>query len=116
MPAKPVWLLKIPEIVAMLESFNVPVVDRASVERLFGLRRRNSASVSLVKRRPRSISAEETLKRSSPATARRVMASRTAPGTSSAMSLCGGAPAGTKTTCSRPNCAQASEAMARWPT
>jgi len=42
MPAKPVWLLKIPEIVAMLESFNVPVVDRASVERLFGLRRRQA--------------------------------------------------------------------------
>ena len=42
MPAKPAWLLKIPEIVSMLESFDVPVVDRAVVERLFGLRRRRA--------------------------------------------------------------------------
>jgi hypothetical protein len=42
MPAKPAWLLKIPEIVAMLESFDVPVVDRAVIERLFGLRRRRA--------------------------------------------------------------------------
>jgi hypothetical protein len=42
MPAKPAWLLKIPDIVAMLESFDVPVVDRAIIERLFGLRRRQA--------------------------------------------------------------------------
>ena len=42
MPAKPAWLLKIPEIVTMLESFGVPVVDRAIIERLFGLRRRQA--------------------------------------------------------------------------
>jgi hypothetical protein len=42
MPAKRAWLLKIPEIVAMLESFDVPVVDRAIIERLFGLRRRQA--------------------------------------------------------------------------
>ena len=42
MPAKPAWLLKIPKIVAMLESFDVPVVDRAIIERLFGLRRRRA--------------------------------------------------------------------------
>ena len=42
MPAKPAWLLHIPEIVTMLESFEVPVVDRASIERLFGLRRRRA--------------------------------------------------------------------------
>jgi len=42
MPAKPVWLLKIPEIVAMLESCDLPVVDRAIIERLFGLRRRRA--------------------------------------------------------------------------
>jgi hypothetical protein len=42
MPAKAVWLLKIPEIVTLLESFDVPVVDRAIIERLFGLRRRRA--------------------------------------------------------------------------
>src|SRR5438067_13678555 len=42
MPAKAAWLLKIPEIVAQLEVFDVPVVDRAIVERLFGLRRRRA--------------------------------------------------------------------------
>ena len=42
MPAKPAWLLKIPEIVTMLEAFDVPVVDRAIIERLFGLRRRQA--------------------------------------------------------------------------
>ena len=42
MPAKPAWLLKIPEIVTMLESFDMPVVDRAIIERLFGLRRRRA--------------------------------------------------------------------------
>jgi len=42
MPAKPAWLLKIPQIITMLDSFNVPVVDRAIIERLFGLRRRRA--------------------------------------------------------------------------
>jgi hypothetical protein len=42
MPAKAAWLLKIPDIVAMLESFDVPVVDRGVIERLFGLRRRRA--------------------------------------------------------------------------
>lgn len=42
MPGKPAWLLKIPQIVAMLESFDVPVVDRAVIEHLFGLRRRQA--------------------------------------------------------------------------
>jgi hypothetical protein len=42
MPAKPSWLLKIPEIIRMLEAFDVPVVDRAIIERLFGLRRRRA--------------------------------------------------------------------------
>jgi hypothetical protein len=42
MPAKPQWLLHIPEIVSMLETFDVPVVDRAIVEHLFGLRRRQA--------------------------------------------------------------------------
>jgi hypothetical protein len=42
MPAKALWLLHIPDIIAMLESFDVPVVDRAVIERLFGLRRRRA--------------------------------------------------------------------------
>jgi len=42
MPAKAAWLLKIPEIIRMLEAFDVPVVDRATIERLFGLRRRQA--------------------------------------------------------------------------
>ena len=42
MPAKALWLLHIPEIIAMLETFDVPVVDRAVIERLFGLRRRRA--------------------------------------------------------------------------
>ena len=40
--AKATWLLKIPEIVAMLESFDVPMVDRAIIERQFELRRRRT--------------------------------------------------------------------------
>ena len=42
MPAKPAWLLRIPDIVAELEVLSVPVVDRAIVESLFGLRRRRA--------------------------------------------------------------------------
>jgi len=42
MPAKPAWLLKIPEIMAQLELLEVPVVDRAVIERLFGLWRRRT--------------------------------------------------------------------------
>jgi hypothetical protein len=41
-PAKPLWLLHIPEILSLLESFDVPVVDRSIIERLFGLRRRRA--------------------------------------------------------------------------
>ena len=40
MPAKALWLLQIPEIVSQLETFDVPVVNRSIIERLFGLRRR----------------------------------------------------------------------------
>jgi hypothetical protein len=42
MPAKAAWSLKIPNIVAALETFDVPVVDRAIIEHLFGLRRRQA--------------------------------------------------------------------------
>jgi hypothetical protein len=42
MPVKAAWLLHLPEIVAQLEVFDVPVVDRAMVESVFGLRRRRA--------------------------------------------------------------------------
>jgi len=42
MPAKAPWLLLIPAIIEQLEAFDVPVVDRAVIERLFGLRRRRA--------------------------------------------------------------------------
>jgi hypothetical protein len=42
MPAKALWLLHIPDIIAMLEVFDVPVVDRSMVEHLFGLHRRRA--------------------------------------------------------------------------
>jgi hypothetical protein len=42
MPAKPDWLLRLPDIRAQLECLDAPVVDRAVVERIFGLRRRRA--------------------------------------------------------------------------
>src|ERR1041384_6334352 len=42
MPAKPEWLLRLPEIRTELEHLAVPVVDRAGIERIFGLRRRRA--------------------------------------------------------------------------
>jgi hypothetical protein len=42
MPAKALWLLQIPDIIAILERFEAPVVDRAVIERVFGLRRRRA--------------------------------------------------------------------------
>jgi hypothetical protein len=42
MPAKPEWLLRLPEIRAELEHLEVPVVDRSGVERIFGLKRRRA--------------------------------------------------------------------------
>jgi hypothetical protein len=42
MPAKPEWLLRLPEIRAELEHLDVPVVDRAGMERIFGLKRRRA--------------------------------------------------------------------------
>jgi hypothetical protein len=49
MAAKAAWLLHIPEIVSQLETFSVPVVDRAIIEHLFdygGGRRSNCCTVS----------------------------------------------------------------------
>jgi len=42
MPAKPQWLLRLPEILAELSVLDVPVVDRAVCERLFRVRRRRA--------------------------------------------------------------------------
>jgi hypothetical protein len=42
MPAKPEWLLRLPEIRAELEHIAVPIVDRAGIERIFGLKRRRA--------------------------------------------------------------------------
>lgn len=42
MPAKPQWLLYLPAIRGVLETLDFPVIDRAMVERLFGLRRRQA--------------------------------------------------------------------------
>jgi hypothetical protein len=42
MPAKPEWLLRLPEIRAELERVAVPIVDRAGIERIFGLKRRRA--------------------------------------------------------------------------
>src|SRR5689334_8620672 len=42
MPAKAPWWLRVPVIIAMLETFDVPVVDRSVIEHLFGLRRRRA--------------------------------------------------------------------------
>jgi hypothetical protein len=42
MPARPEWLLRLPEIRAELEHLEVSVVDRAMIERLFCLKRRRA--------------------------------------------------------------------------
>lgn len=42
MPAKPSWFLRVPEILAELESLAVPFLDRPTVERLFLVRRRRA--------------------------------------------------------------------------
>jgi hypothetical protein len=45
MPAKPAWLLRIPEIVDELQSLTVAVVDRSMCERLFCVRRRRAITL-----------------------------------------------------------------------
>ncbi len=42
MPAAPTWLPRLAEIRAALEQLDVPVLGRAEIERLFGLRRRQA--------------------------------------------------------------------------
>jgi hypothetical protein len=41
-PAKPSWILELPRIQEELEALNVPVVDRACFERVFGVKRRRA--------------------------------------------------------------------------
>lgn len=45
MPAKPTWLLRIPDVIDELQSLTVPVVDRSMCERLFGVRRRRAITL-----------------------------------------------------------------------
>jgi hypothetical protein len=42
MPARKTWLLRVPEIQEELGGMEVPVIDRAVFERLFGVRRRRA--------------------------------------------------------------------------
>jgi hypothetical protein len=42
MPAEPLWLLRIPEIIDELSALPAPVVDRSVIERAFGVRRRRA--------------------------------------------------------------------------
>ncbi len=45
MPAQPQWLTRLPQIITELESVDVPVIDRALIERTFGVRRRRAAQL-----------------------------------------------------------------------
>ena len=42
MPAKAEWLLRVPEILAELRVLDVPVLDRAAIQRLFNFHRRRA--------------------------------------------------------------------------
>lgn len=42
MPAKPSWYHQLDDIISQLEAFPAPLVDRSSVEKLFGVRRRRA--------------------------------------------------------------------------
>jgi len=42
MPAKSQWLLRVPQILAELSALEVPIIDRAVCERIFGLKRRRA--------------------------------------------------------------------------
>jgi hypothetical protein len=45
MPAKAQWLLEIPSILVQLRALEVPVVDRSTCERMFGVRRRRAVQL-----------------------------------------------------------------------
>jgi hypothetical protein len=42
MPSQPQWLLRLPEIIAELEQLEMPIVDRAIFEKVFGVGRRRA--------------------------------------------------------------------------
>jgi len=42
MPAQPTWLLQVPKILEELKEMSVPFLDRAAIEKLFGVRRRRA--------------------------------------------------------------------------
>jgi hypothetical protein len=42
MPAQPQWLLRLPEIIGEFEKIDLPIVDRAVFEKVFGVRRRRA--------------------------------------------------------------------------
>ena len=42
MPTQPSWLLQLPRIRKVLEELDLPVIDRAGIERIFGVRRRRA--------------------------------------------------------------------------
>ena len=42
MPAQSSWILQLPRIRKLLEALDVPVIDRASVEKIFGVKRRRA--------------------------------------------------------------------------
>src|SRR5450759_4892984 len=42
MPARAEWLLRVPEILAELRGIDVPVLDRATIQRLFNFQRRRA--------------------------------------------------------------------------
>src|ERR1017187_2417724 len=42
MSAKSEWLLRLPEILTALRALDIPVVDRAAIQRLFGFQRRRA--------------------------------------------------------------------------
>ena len=52
MPAKTLWLMQIPEIAVLLETFDAPVVNCAIIERLFGLRAGGDRVVAPLRRLP----------------------------------------------------------------
>lgn len=45
MPTKPSWILELPRIRKVLESLETPVIDRAGVEEIFGVRRRRAVQL-----------------------------------------------------------------------
>ncbi len=42
MPPQPQWLLRLPQIIEELEALEIPVLDRGTIEKVFGLRRRRA--------------------------------------------------------------------------